>query len=250
MTDVQELIKRLRTTPSHQLSYDDTQAAADALQQQAAEIEGLKSQMADQGPYINKLRDKVATYKAKLDEAQNQEPVNQSLAEDIESIDTHHRGDPFYEHDAYWMRKAAADAVRKGYALYTRPIPAADVNAGLVEALEAAKRWHQGDKWRDGDSTERAAWEDHLAVINTALSSAQAAPARVVADRLNRPEIVSYVARYGGMCRDCADENGICPNSGLACASNKGIEHVLSALDYGLKHGYIAAAPQRKGGAA
>lgn len=57
---------------------------------------------------------------------------------------------------------------------------------------------------------------------------------------LNRPEIASYVARYGGNCRDCADENGICPNSGMPCDSRKAIEHVLKALDYGFKHGYIA----------
>jgi hypothetical protein len=59
---------------------------------------------------------------------------------------------------------------------------------------------------------------------------------------LNCQEIASYVARYGGNCRDCADENGICPSSGMPCDSRKAISHVLTALDYGLKHGYITAA--------
>lgn len=58
---------------------------------------------------------------------------------------------------------------------------------------------------------------------------------------LNRPEIASYVARYGGNCRDCANENGICSSSGMPCDSHKAINHVLTALDYGLKHGYITA---------
>lgn len=54
-------------------------------------------------------------------------------------------------------------------------------------------------------------------------------------------EIVSYVARYGGICRDCADENGICPRNGIACGdSEKAIRHVIGALNYGFKHGFIS----------
>lgn len=49
------------------------------------------------------------------------EPINESLAEDIECIDTRYRGDPNYEHDAYYMRNAAANLVRSGYKLYTHP---------------------------------------------------------------------------------------------------------------------------------
>lgn len=53
-------------------------------------------------------------------------------------------------------------------------------------------------------------------------------------------EVVRYIARYGGMCRGCADEHGICPGSGLPCEDvDKPIRHVLEALSYGLKHGYI-----------
>ena len=29
----------------------------------------------------------------------------------------------------------------------------------LLEACEKALHWHHGDKWRDGDSQQRAAWE-------------------------------------------------------------------------------------------
>ncbi len=54
-------------------------------------------------------------------------------------------------------------------------------------------------------------------------------------------EVVSYVARYGGMCRDCADEAGVCPNSGLPCDDDgdKAIRHVIKALNYGFGKGYL-----------
>ena len=54
-------------------------------------------------------------------------------------------------------------------------------------------------------------------------------------------EHVRYVARYGGLCRDCADENGVCPRSGLPCGgSDKAIRRVLEALSYGIKNGYVS----------
>lgn len=58
-------------------------------------------------------------------------------------------------------------------------------------------------------------------------------------------DVVSYIARYGGMCRGCADEHGICPGSGLPCDDEeKPIRHVLEALSYGLRHGYITLPQQ------
>ncbi|PTT42980.1 hypothetical protein DBR23_02320 [Acidovorax sp. HMWF018] len=63
---------------------------------------------------------------------------------------------------------------------------------------------------------------------------------------------IDYVARYGGRCRDCADESGVCPGSGLPCAdSRKAIKHVFDALEYGVKHGYIKppVATRKQGGA-
>lgn len=59
-------------------------------------------------------------------------------------------------------------------------------------------------------------------------------------DRFKQAE--TYVLRYGGMCRDCADENGVCPNSGIVCDSEqrrKMVRHALEALEYGSKHGFI-----------
>lgn len=53
-------------------------------------------------------------------------------------------------------------------------------------------------------------------------------------------EVVSYIARYGGRCRDCADEHGVCPTSGLPCEGYiKAIRHVLEALNYGVSKGFL-----------
>ena len=83
-------------------------------------------------------------------------------------------------------------------------------------------------------------------------STARAAPAAVAGPVAFTAEHVTYIRRYGGSCRDCADENGVCPNRGLPCAdSEKAIRFVLEALAYGINHGYIAApttqpAPQQE----
>jgi len=53
------------------------------------------------------------------------------------------------------------------------PIPAPWREAVKVaqEALVCAKRWHQGDKWRDDCTAEqRAAWEEHAANLDAALA--------------------------------------------------------------------------------
>lgn len=51
---------------------------------------------------------------------------------------------------------------------------------------------------------------------------------------------VDYIARYGGRCRDCADNDGVCPHSGLPCdAPDKAIRHVLSAINYGIANRFI-----------
>lgn len=57
-------------------------------------------------------------------------------------------------------------------------------------------------------------------------------------------EVTRYVALYGGRCRDCADTTfgPICNGTGLPCGERKGIEHVLAALNYGFKHGFLKLA--------
>lgn len=55
-------------------------------------------------------------------------------------------------------------------------------------------------------------------------------------------ETVRYVSRWGGFCRDCADmaDEGVCPYSGLPCGDrDRAVRHVIEALNYGYKHGYL-----------
>lgn len=55
-------------------------------------------------------------------------------------------------------------------------------------------------------------------------------------------ETISYIHQYGGSCRDCADHDGVCPNSGLPCYwidRKKAIKHVISALNYGRENGFL-----------
>lgn len=54
-------------------------------------------------------------------------------------------------------------------------------------------------------------------------------------------DIIGYVLRYGGMCRDCADMDGIC-YSGIPCDTDQRramVRHTISALAYGIKHGFV-----------
>lgn len=55
-------------------------------------------------------------------------------------------------------------------------------------------------------------------------------------------DLIGYVLRYGGMCRDCADMDGVC-QSGQPCDTEQRravIKHTIAALAYGIKHGFIA----------
>ena len=55
-------------------------------------------------------------------------------------------------------------------------------------------------------------------------------------------EVVGYVSRFGGMCRDCADENGVCPHSGAPCDNDQRrvmIAGTIEALRYGIEHKFI-----------
>lgn len=59
-----------------------------------------------------------------------------------------------------------------------------------------------------------------------------------------RDTVIDYVLRYGGRCRDCADENGVCPSSGLPCSSaRRAVEHVIDALAYGVRNGFLKGDP-------
>jgi hypothetical protein len=53
---------------------------------------------------------------------------------------------------------------------------------------------------------------------------------------------IEYAMHYGPRCRDCADENGVCPSSGMPCdpsVARAVVGHVLKAWDYGIRNGYM-----------
>ena len=56
-----------------------------------------------------------------------------------------------------------------------------------------------------------------------------------------RDELLHFLIRYGGNCRDCADENGFCPRTGIGCGERrKACEFILGALEYGTEHNFAA----------
>lgn len=60
-------------------------------------------------------------------------------------------------------------------------------------------------------------------------------------DEAARDKLVDFLVQYGGNCRDCADEDGFCPQTGIGCGQRrKAVEFVLGALEYGSKHGFAA----------
>lgn len=55
-------------------------------------------------------------------------------------------------------------------------------------------------------------------------------------------ETIMYVLRYGGRCRECADNFGICEGSGLPCQrdeARKAARHVIEAINYGFGNGFM-----------
>lgn len=53
-------------------------------------------------------------------------------------------------------------------------------------------------------------------------------------------EEVEYASRFGPSCRDCADENGVCPATGIACGGQKAaVLFVVNAINYGIEKGFI-----------
>lgn len=78
--------------------------------------------------------------------------------------------------------------------------------------------------------------------VHPSLQPAETAIAGAVDALPDEKACVDYALQYGGHCRDCADENGVCPGSGLPCdGARKAVTHVVQALRSGLQHGYLRA---------
>lgn len=55
-----------------------------------------------------------------------------------------------------------------------------------------------------------------------------------------------FLVEYGPRCRDCADESGVCPSTGIGCGERQqAVRWMLSAIEYGEQKGFIAAPPGR-----
>lgn len=85
--------------------------------------------------------------------------------------------------------------------------------------------------------------------ILAALSGAEA-PAQGWRELPNDEATHDYVLQYGGRCRDCADNFGVCESRGMPCdpkAARKAVRRVIGALNYGHRNGFLPAAPQQEG---
>lgn len=55
----------------------------------------------------------------------------------------------------------------------------------------------------------------------------------------DKEALIDFLVNYGGRCRDCADENGFCPRTGVGCGQRKQAAiFFVAALEYGSKHGF------------
>ena len=118
-----------------------------------------------------------------------------------------------------------------------RAMSAATVPAEVPRISEDQARMAYWGCYEDGDSDRCSIWMTAFRWHRAQLAAA-AAPTEVPEPEA---DVVEYVARWGGNCRDCADESGVCPGSGLPCGgARKAIEHVIKALQYGVTHVHIA----------
>jgi len=160
---------------------------------------------------------------------------------------------------AYWERGAASrEQIEAAIDLLADAAPVVPAPAACAETLifEDYPEFHaegMGCGLEDRNITDRYeamryGWDEALEAVGLNITGflsdlPQTAP---VAQLSELPKLafdeshIDYIDRYGGFCRDCADEDGVCPSSGLPCGgSKKAIRHVLTALAYGVNHGYI-----------
>lgn len=107
--------------------------------------------------------------------------------------------------------------------------------------------WLLGLHWRDrksgGMSPEDAAYivAAQPATIKRLIAAARSA-SRDRGVEADSEDAVAFAIQYGPRCRDCADENGVCPATGIGCGDReKAVRFVLGAVAYGIKHRYLPA---------
>jgi hypothetical protein len=89
---------------------------------------------------------------------------------------------------------------------------------------------------------------DTLPPIDFSESEALALHAALVQQQCKPPVVaedeVAFATHYGPRCRDCADEDGVCPASGIGCGEReKAVRFVLGAVAYGREYGFIRKPP-------
>lgn len=146
-----------------------------------------------------------------------------------------HTSEPIPNADGFMLYAPAPDH----FCDAAKMVPAPAEAKALARLLFSA--W-QTTEHAESDGEQKASWDELSASYKDAwmvVASALPTPAEVP---MPGSDVAGYVARWGGNCRDCADENGVCPNTGLPCGgARKAIEHVIRALQYGVEHGYIAS---------
>lgn len=133
------------------------------------------------------------------------------------------------------LKAKFGDAVENGWASEANPTR---VGYFVREFRRPRGQMNPGLTWEITDGNGKF-WElmptgDHKITVTSASPFVQATE-----------EVVGYAIRYGGRCRGCADENGICPSAGLPCDSalaRRAVRHVIDAVNYGLRHGYLPGA--------
>lgn len=78
-----------------------------------------------------------------------------------------------WQTEAWAMWQSISAAIGSKERQPSVPAPWREAVKVMREALASAKRWHQGDKWRDNCTAEqRAAWEEHAANLDAAIALA------------------------------------------------------------------------------
>lgn len=136
------------------------------------------------------------------------------------------------------LKAKFGDLVENGWASEANPTR---VGFFVREFTRPRKQMNPGLTWEITDGNGKF-WElkptgDHQITVTPASPFVEPTEA-----------VVGYVIRFGGTCRGCADENGICPSAGLPCDSTsarKAARHVIDAINYGLHHGYLPRAANK-----
>lgn len=104
----------------------------------------------------------------------------------------------------------------------------------LRKAIAAAEQAQRPCQYCDGTGDVHSITGEWRGVCSCEAGQAQQAEPVAFGD-----DVVQYIGRWGGHCRDCADNMGIC-HTGLPCGDGaKAIAHVLSALAYGINNGFL-----------